>query len=438
MIKPDLKYIKERKRIGVIYGLLILMICINGFLSAFVVSTLIRCIQLLSLIIIIYNEYKLWRMGSLQLPRGFSKFALICLFALIIGIIVRGEWNLTMHYFLLKLLSFSGFLPYLLPFLILPLPNSRHLDTIKKNFFVGAILSCPLWMINIGQLVQDDFHAEGVGSYMPFFAAFLLGFPFVTKSNRKICFGIWLFYLMLMVLNARRNMVFSLTCYGLIAYYCCNISKFAQRRLQGILLTVLAIVMALLFVAPNIDFISEHVFSRFSSRLGEDTRSGVENLFFLDFSRSPIEDWIWGRGLDGGYYQEMRDPITGELETNRLGIETGYLNNILKGGVLYASFMVIVMLVCLIRSIKIKNIYSVYLRLVFLMFFVDLYSTVLMGYFGVKSVLFWFCVSIAMSREYPYLGQAGLTVCQNENSKTQKSILYNNRSHIGRVSYRSC
>ena len=104
MIKPDLKYIKERKRIGVIYGLLILMICINGFLSAFVVSTLIRCIQLFSLIIIIYNEYKLWRMGSLKLPRGFSKFALICLFALIIGIIVRGEWNLTMHYFLLKLL----------------------------------------------------------------------------------------------------------------------------------------------------------------------------------------------------------------------------------------------------------------------------------------------------------------------------------------------
>lgn len=206
-----------------------------------------------------------------------------------------------------------------------------------------------------------------------------------------------------MLLNARRNMVFSLGCFGMIAYYCCNFTKFAKKRYQTVLMAVAALLISVLFVASNIDVLSEKVFNRFSSRVGEDTRSGVEELFLADFATSPIEDWIWGRGLDGGYYQEMYDADTGELETNRLGIETGYLNNVLKGGILYAAVIVIVMFICLVRSIKIKNIYSIYLRWVFLLFFIDLYATVLMGAFSVKAIMFWFCVSMALSREYPHL-----------------------------------
>ena len=403
---------KERKAMTIIYASLLVLLSIDGFLSSFIVSTAIRSVQLFALILIVYNEFKLWRMGKLQIPHGFSKFVLICLFALLIGIIVRGNWNVSGHYLLLKLLSLGGFLPYALPFFIVPLPNARHLDIIKKIFFIGALLSFPLWVMNAGQLVQEDFQGEGVGLYMPFFAAFLMGFPFVTKGKRKICFVIWAIYIVLMMLNARRNMVFSLGCFGLIAYYCYNFSSFATKRLHSVLMAMAATLIAVLFVVSNIDVLSEKVFSRFSSRVGEDTRSGVEELFLADFATSPTEDWIWGRGLDGGYYQEMRDADTGELETDRLGIETGYLNNVLKGGILYAAFIVIVMLICLIRSIRIKNIYSVYLRWVFLLFFIDLYATVLMGAFGVKAILFWFCVSVVLSREYPCLGQTEINVCQ--------------------------
>ena len=410
---------KEKRAVCTIYSLLILMICIDAFLSSFVVSTLIRGTELFSLTVILFNLYRLKRLGSLHLPQGSLRLSVLFLFAMIVTIVARGNWNDSMQNLLLKLLDFNGFLSFVLPFIIIPLPNARHLDIIKKVFFIGALISIPLWILNIGQLVQDEFYGESVGMYMPVFAAFLLGFPFVKKSNRRICFAIWAIYIVLMALNARRNMMFLLFSFGAIAYYCNNLSRFAKHRIQGIGVTIAAIIISILLVVPTFDFLSGNVFSRFSNHIGEDTRSSVEELFLLDFTSSPIEDWIWGRGLDGSYYQEMINYDTGEVKTDRSGIETGYLNNILKGGVLYASAIVVIMLACLFRSIRVKNIYSVYLRLVFLMFFVDLYSTVLMGYFGVKSVLFWFCVSLAMSREYPHMGQTRLTMRRIAKSKTR-------------------
>lgn len=408
MMQPlivNVTYRKERKAMMMIYASLLVLLSIDGLLSGVVISTAIRSVQLLALMLIFYNEFKLWRMGSLQLSQGSSKFLLVCLFALLIGIIVRGNWDISGHYLFLKLLSFGGFLPYVLPFLIVPLPNSYHLDIIKKIFFIGALLSFPLWAMNAGQLVQDDYRGEGVGAYLPYFAAFLLGFPFVSKRQRIVCFIIWVTYLLLMILNARRNMVFSLSCLGLIAYYCCNFSCFIQNRGRTISLSIISIVFVGLFVISNIDVLADKVFTRFSERFEEDSRSGVEELFLADFASSSDEDWIWGRGLDGGYYQEMHDVDTGEINTNRMGIETGYLNNILKGGVLYSFFIISIMLACFIRSIRIKNIYSVYLRWVFLLFFIDLYATTLMGSFGPKAVIFWFFVSIALSKEYPSLGK---------------------------------
>ena len=410
---------KEKRAVCTIYSLLILMICIDAFLSSFVVSTLIRGTELFSLTVILFNLYRLKRLGSLHLPQGSLRLSVLFLFAMIVTIVARGNWNDSMHNLLLKLLDFYGFLSFVLPFIIIPLPNARHLDIIKKVFFIGALISIPLWILNIGQLVQDEFYGESVGMYMPVFAAFLWGFPFVKKSNRRICFAIWAIYIVLMALNARRNMMFLLFSFGAIAYYCNNLSRFAKHRIQGIGLTIAAIIISILLVVPTFDFLSGNVFGRFSNHIGEDTRSYVEELFLLDFTSSPIEDWIWGRGLDGSYYQEMINYDTGEVKTDRSGIETGYLNNILKGGVLYASVIVVIMLACLFRSIRVKNIYSVYLRLVFLMFFVDLYSTVLMGYFGVKSVLFWFCVSLAISREYPHMGQTRLTMRRIAKSKTR-------------------
>lgn len=413
MVIQYYKYKKERKLMFSFYVCVLVLLSASALLEQILVSTIVRSIELLALGIMFFCFIRLWRMKSLCVFAGVSKKLVIGLFVILLSIIVRGNWEMSGHYLFLKLLKRDGFLAYFIPIMLVSIPNSRHLKTIAQVLFVGSLLSFPLWVMNATELVQDGFRGEGVGAYMPFLAAFLLGFPLISKRQRKICFVIWAIYLLLMMLNARRNMIFSLGGLGLIAYYCCNLSRFAKNRGRAVLVAVAAAALGVLFLISNIDVLEDKVFNRFAGRLEEDTRSGVEELFLADFSTSPISDWIWGRGIDGGYYQEVRDDDTGEVNTNRLGIETGYLNNILKGGAIYSIFIISIMLACFIRSIKIKNIYSFYLRWVFLLFFIDLYATTLMGGFSPKSVMFWLFVSVALCREYPFLGRTDKKVCQN-------------------------
>lgn len=416
------KYNKERKLMFLFYVCVLVLLSASALLEQFLASTILRSIELLALGLMFFCFIRLWRMKSLCVFTGVSQKLVIGLFVMLLSIIVRGNWDMSGHYLFLKLLNRGGFLAYFTPIMLVSIPNLRHLKTITQVLFVGSLMSFPLWAMNATDLVQDGFRGEEVGAYMPFFAAFLLGFPLMSKRQRKICFVIWAIYLLLMMLNARRNMIFSLGGLGLIAYYCCNLSRFAKNRGRAVLVSVAAAAMGMLFLISNIDVLAGKVFNRFAGRLEEDSRSGVEELFLADFSTSPISDWIWGRGIDGGYYQEVRDDDTGEVNTNRLGIETGYLNNILKGGVLYSFFVVSVMLACFFRSIKNKNIYSVYLRWVFLLFFIDLYASTLMGGFSPKSVMFWIFVSIALSRGYSCLGRESSIECKN---KSKKIILCN-------------
>ena len=88
----------------------------------------------------------------------------------------------------------------------------------------------------------------------------------------------------------------------------------------------------------------EDTFVVLFDRIDADTRSGVEDDFFRDFTG--VEEWLFGRGMDGTY----RSPSVAELDTmNRRGIETGYLNIILHGGLFllfsYFSLSVIVYII---------------------------------------------------------------------------------------------
>ena len=404
----------ERKCMRKIYWCLLIIICADPYLAPFIPTTPIRAIEFLAFIILVISEVQLYHNRSLVLPaKGHT--AVIVLFLLAIEIIIRGDWGGGIKAVMLHILHPSAFLSFLLPILIIPLPNTRYIKDIVHIFTIGALLSIPLWLIYSGQLVQEGFHGEIIGQYLPLFAAFLIGFQPEMKKYKKILVAIWAVYLILMLLNARRNMVFTLGVYGLLAYYCTYFKNIRKRNNSGhTIMAIFISVFVTLFCILNIDYMSNSVFKNFSTRLHQDTRSGVEEWFIADFMSAPLEDWIFGRGANGGYYQEMRNSETGEIETDRQGIETGYLQMILKGGVFYAITIIWIILTAFAKTIKIKNIYSVFLRGVFLLYLVDLYATTLMCVFGVKAVIFWFTISIVLSREYQLLGKTGVNTCRNE------------------------
>lgn len=85
----------------------------------------------------------------------------------------------------------------------------------------------------------------------------------------------------------------------------------------------------ILLAAIVIPFVLNHFVYIFGRGL-EDSRSAVNEAFYADMN---VLDYIFGRGLNGTYYDPLI--IFEDVNFERPGHETGYLNIILHGGLLY-------------------------------------------------------------------------------------------------------
>ena len=167
----------------------------------------------------------------------------------------------------------------------------------------------------------------------------------------------------------------------------------------------------------NWDNLTQNTFKSMSQRAKEDTRSGVEEFFFADFLTSPIEDWIWGRGMDGGYYQEMFDSETGEINTNRTAIETGYLYMILKGGIIYALIITLFIIISSQRGCSNKR--TRYIGLILATYLIDSYTTIPICILTPRAILFWFCVSYILKNN-PIKRYDSINRFNKQNNKTSQ------------------
>lgn len=392
MLAPNI----ELKLIKKIYVLLFAMILINPLLNNFIkVTTILRSAELLCFSGIFYYEYKLYKSKSLRHLSGFEKFLFGLLFIVSIGIILRGNWPTSPKDFILHLLTTPT---YLLPFIILRLPNEKYFKELLRLFFKISLWVIPLWIINISDLVQiGTYKAENIGSYLPFISAFLLGLStYLNKNQRYINILIWTIYFILMMLNARRNVSFTLLLYAAIAYFFTSLSSLKKNVTKTVIIYLFSILTGLILLL-NFNSLASGVFNNMANRASEDTRSGVEELFFIDFSNAPISDWIFGRGMDGSYYQPMLNEETGEINDNRNSIETGYLNMILKGGIIYDVVIILIILLAIKRGFTKRYFVYKYISIILFTYFIDLYTTNPVCIFSVRSIMFWLCISILLN-----------------------------------------
>lgn len=391
----------ERKLVLRIYICLLALILIAPLLGKFVTNTtILRSCELVCYIISIASVWKLYLQKCLIFPRGWTLLLFFLLCAIMTGVILRGEWGgLNTKDFLLKVVSNTK--GWLLPMLLLPLPNMKYFQPITKLFFKASLFIFPLWLFSMSDLVQvGTYKGEGIGVYLGFFSAFLLGLsPLFKKKQKYITLLIWGVYFLLMMLNARRNASFSLAVYALIAYVFSILHNIKKHPAKYIVICCFSIITTLVMYL-NFDNLSSGIFSNMSKRASEDTRSGVEELFFLDFAKSPVEDWIFGRGMDGGYYQIVKNEETGEETDNRQGIETGYLTMMLKGGLVYDFVVVIMMITALHGAFRKENDVAIkFIATILITYFLDMYTTNPVVDFGVRSILFWFIISVLIQNK---------------------------------------
>lgn len=388
---------KIRKLIQRFYTLLMTFFFLPELLSSFITATTpIRAVELMILFAVLYTFFKLYRADALvKYTNKFVKCSLWALAVITIYILIRGDWQpIYDHVFWLKVID-KGTLSYILPFLILLLPNKDYQKEILRTLYKYSLMVIPLWALSFNQLVQDEYFGENVGVYLPFISIMLLGFPeYFKKKEKIICLLIGLIYLVLMLLNARRNIVLSITLYFCIIYYVQKI-KYNKNYILNIILMISFSSVILLFGTTLMD----DVFNRFSDRLDEDTRGGVEELFFLDYTEAPVEDWLFGRGIDGGYAQTVIDEETGEESDVRKGIETGYLNMLMHGGILYIVFVYGLMFLALYRASKQNEQKDTFIFLVFFVFLIDSYTTNIINPMTTRLLFFWIFISWELSSQ---------------------------------------
>lgn len=386
---------KEEKLVMWVYAFIALRLAADQLLSPFLVSTLVRLFEFICVGGMFWCVLRIWMRGDRARYRGWPLF-LFLLYALnCIGIMARGDFSGGLKSLVMdKLNGPDAILAYTLPFIILSLPNRKHFRAILEVLFLSMLLTVPIWLLNVTDLVREEYLGEAIGAYLPFYGTILLLFRRKLSRGRRLAiYAVYFIFLLLMVLNARRNVIVSLLMYFAIAFIVGNLALIRSNR--KILLAGIAGVIILGGVAmASWQSLSQSVFSRLIDRAQDDTRSQVELLFLVDMSSAPLSDWIFGRGMDGSYYQMVENSEENSITYDRKVIETGYLHMILKGGLVNVLLILLILFTAFFKGMKSGKTLLKGLAWFLLVYLIDMYSTNPVSFFAVRTVIFWLIVSV--------------------------------------------
>ena len=325
---------------------------------------------------------------------NFKDYSLYCQVALVLTLIYtlyiflnfKGEpYNL--YAFLRLMYQPTGFLCYLLPFIIhkYVTPECFHiLIRWVYIFLLGTLLIVHFSSANYDfEDAYERLHLYIGGGII--FVLFCLD-QFEKKEKGIILLAACLSFAISAIL-ARRNVVLT---YLLIIPSLIVIngrltkkSKFLYIMKVLILLSVAAIVL--------INYYSV-LFPSLAERALDDTRTGVELEIMNDITS---KDAIWtGLGLNSFYYSDY-------LSESRDFVETGYINLIYKGGIIYAILFIAFIIPVLFNGLFSKKKRFAQISAFYVLLFIASFSAsnTTMS-FSIRYVGFWFLILAFHRRDY--------------------------------------
>jgi hypothetical protein len=302
-----------------------------------------QSVQLIGILLFVPAAIKLikWKFDNNYITLIFYFY---CLWSSII--ILRGvRFNYT---FIKQLLldGGNGIFLYLAPFIML---FPRNIIFMKKVFLVIVTLSFFFLLYDtlfIRQLLWGTPGSTVATGLIETFAGNLAlpcGFlllTFIYHSNRRNIFSVCILFgtFLLASIRARRTlmfMTFTTLFSSYIFYFIANRGKILNVFLSFCLL-ILLFIFGIEVYSKN----SNSLFALITERIDNDTRSGVEKNFYRDMK---TRDWIIGKGISGKYYCPGVDQSGTGYSLYRTVIETGYLQIILKGGIISALLIVLIL-----------------------------------------------------------------------------------------------
>ncbi|MEO8720429.1 MAG: hypothetical protein ABI372_04940 [Ginsengibacter sp.] len=252
-------------------------------------------------------------------------------------------------------------------------------------------------VIYIKDLMARTSDTQDVIEYLTKFLGITCGFILLTykyhsRKKNLLALGVMLLCLLFSLYNARRGL--SLIC-GSILLFTYFMYLFNSKKVILIIYSSILLITSGAYYASTINNIDNNTLLNYIVERGEeDTRTPVELYFYSDFKTN---DWVLGRGINGQYYCPGID--VDPPSDFRSYIETGYLQIILKGGminlILYLLILIPAFFLGLFYS---RNIFAKAGSIWILVSLFSLYPS-MVNIFTLNYLLVWISVGICYSQK---------------------------------------
>jgi hypothetical protein len=233
-------------------------------------------------------------------------------------------------------------------------------------------------------------YAEALFSYFSLPLGFLLmTYIYQSKKKRWFAFIVMIISLYFLISRARRGAMFisvtTLAGAGMVYLI------YTKRTVLVIILSVFFVLISSVF-ASNIKLPS--MFDFLMSRKDEDTRTPVENDMKADMKQI---DWLVGKGITGTYYSVSVIDDINDLSGQRSVIETGYLQMMLKGGIISVFLLALILVPGVYLGLfKSTNVLCKGAGMFNLLWMVYTYPTIV-NQFNIYYIMVWISVGICYS-----------------------------------------
>lgn len=371
-----------------IIGFTVLPYVFNNILTPSLITairTILGCFYMLSLSQLI----------NLKRTKFFGKWIFVLLLIINIYAIIRANWNIPLKDIIqINIFSVSGVMYYSLPLLILIPKNRIFFDKLLQYLALWIFVGFIGYLLNLSTMFIERDTIETTFAYSGMVVTLLLMFflRYVKKKTKVFIYLIFFIFLLTAIYVGRRNLI--ITGLEYIAMFMLAEFVYNKNKIE-VLLFIGFLFLTILSLMQQTD-LSKNLRSRGS----ENTRIGVEEYFLNDFLNDQ-KSIIWGRGLSGTYAQSYTNK-NDEIFDERPVIETGYLNMVLKGGLVQTFLIIILLLIAIIKGFKHgpKFIYGFSFFLIPLI--IDNYTSASISQWTAKCVLMWFSIGICIDKSVSY------------------------------------
>ena len=359
-------------------------------------------LEILGLAIFIIPAIRLIRF---KIQNTYLKNLYIIYYAWLFFIIIRG---FSFNYLYLRATftdAYFGIFLYLVPLILLFPKDIVYLKKVITVILILSVIYILCDMVFIKALLTSNSDSEEGKTIIEYFSKILAipsGFILLTLSYhndkrkfRAIVGKLWVLFVIFItflfaVIRARRGLIFmSLN----ILFFTYIIYNYVHKSNLFFKFFPLLIIFFVSIYAINVyNEKKPGMFGLITERLNEDTRSLVENFFYLDMNK---KDWVIGKGIEGSYFC----PTSDTEDSIRKVIETDYLQIILKGGIISLGLLLLITVPAIFKGLFYsKNILSKAAAIWILLWLIDLYPATVTT-FTLNYILVWISVGICYSKE---------------------------------------